>query len=231
MGIVTGRLRDHGSHKLMHGERGHARRTWTQQQAYWSVEPEGCCGSKELARGGDISPHRQGPRSMTLGYVSLAGSSQHSPRATICRYSVAGPAEGRLQTRPIMFCTTSHQHLSERGLSRGRTGVSRRKGVAPQPTWAQPSATTVLSRKGFGAGNPTSITVTTCDYIWQAKTASAQGLLAVTMYYNGKQEFVGLHVYEYHHFHKPIAREIPLSLKNCYSASMLDSGADPGTSE
>ena len=28
---------------------------------------------------------------MTLGYVSLAGSSQHSPRATICRYSVAGP--------------------------------------------------------------------------------------------------------------------------------------------
>ena len=50
---------------------------------------------------------------MTLGYVSLAGSSQHSPRATICRYSVAGPAEGRLQTRPIMFCTTSHQHLSE----------------------------------------------------------------------------------------------------------------------
>ena len=75
----------------MHGERGHARRTWTQQQAYRSVEPEGCCGSKELARGGDISPHRQGPRSVTLGYVSLAGSSQHSPRATLCRYSVAGP--------------------------------------------------------------------------------------------------------------------------------------------
>ena len=50
---------------------------------------------------------------MTLGYVSLAGSSQHSPRATLCRYSVAGPTDGRLQTRPIMFCTTSHQHLSE----------------------------------------------------------------------------------------------------------------------
>ena len=123
--------------------------------AYWNVEPEGCCGSKKLARGGDISPHRQGPRSMTLGFVSLAGSSQHSPRATICRYSVAGPTDGKMRTRPEMLCTTIHQRLSERGLSRNarrtwtqqqctanvdmhgerghssrRTGVSSRKGVA-----------------------------------------------------------------------------------------------------
>ena len=121
----------------MHGERGHARRTWTQQQAYRSVEPEGCCGSKKLASFGDISPHRQGPRSMTLGYVSLAESSQHSPRATLCRYSVAGPADGKMRTRPEMLCTTIHQRLSERGLSRN----ARR-------TWTQQQAYSSVEPEG-----------------------------------------------------------------------------------
>jgi len=70
--------------------------------AYWNVDPEGCGGSKKLARVGDISPHRISVRLSTAGYVPLAGSSHHSPAATICRYSVAGPTDGRLRKRPEM---------------------------------------------------------------------------------------------------------------------------------